>query len=170
MRALPSEHLCHIIHGHEQWLPCYMARAHLHLLVCASTASTGWRDSLLQCLLKSSFRSLRREDALYPFLTLFSGISQCSRSFCSGERSTHWDCNIIPVTGRLQSSLSSRWMENRSSPKLNKASSYSRSKTYSFIHALFIPVFSIYKNPRHREQIYGYQGVKGGWDKLGDWD
>ena len=56
--------------------------------------------------------------------------------------------------------------------KLNKASSYSRSKTYSFIHVLFIPVFNIYKNPRHRhrEQIYGYQGVKGGWDKLGDWD
>ena len=22
----------------------------------------------------------------------------------------------------------------------------------------------------HREQIYGYEGGKGGWDELGDWD
>ena len=23
---------------------------------------------------------------------------------------------------------------------------------------------------RYREQMYGYQGGKGGWDELGDWD
>ena len=27
-----------------------------------------------------------------------------------------------------------------------------------------------YKKTDYREQTYGHQGAKGGWDKLGDWD
>ena len=34
-----------------------------------------------------------------------------------------------------------------------------------------INLFAKQKNRhRHREQIYGYQGGKGEWDKLGDWN
>ena len=136
-----------------------MAKARLHLHVCASTASTGWRDRLLQCLLKSSFRSLRREDGLYPFLSLFSGLSQCSRSFCSGERGTHWDCNDIPVTGMLPSPLSSRRVENRSPQKLKPAPILGIKHIHSFTHCSFL--HSVFIKIQDTDTENKYMDIKG---------